>query len=105
MYRLMRLGFAVLCLVSGLWAQQTPPANAAVGNQLLSDNVNAELPKWLRLGGEYRARVEGFTGGGFKRNTEDAYLLSRLRINMYLLPTSWLRFGFQGQDAHVFWKN
>ncbi len=24
---------------------------------------------------------------------------------MFFLPTSWLRFGFQGQDAHVFGKN
>lgn len=106
MYRITTLGLIVLCFISGVWAQQTSTANAAVGDQLLlSDNANAELPKWLRLGGEYRARVEGFTGGGFKANTEDAYLLSRLRINMSLLPTSWLKFGFQGQDAHVFWKN
>src|SRR5438128_7257494 len=44
-------------------------------------------------------------GGGFKPNNEDAYLLSRVRINMFLLPTTWLKFGFQGQDAHVFGKN
>jgi len=59
----------------------------------------------LRVGAEYRARVEGFTGGVFKPNNEDAYLLSRVRINMFLLPTAWLKFGFQGQDAHVFGKN
>ena len=106
MSRTLILGTVLLSLTTGLAAQQShPPAPSAPGNTLLSDNVNAELPTWLRFSGEYRARVEGFTGGGFKPNTDDAYLLSRARINMFLLPTSWLKFGFQGQDAHVFGKN
>jgi hypothetical protein len=100
--------FAVIMfsLTASLGAQQPQHAGAtAPGNTLLSEDVNNELPHWLRLGAEYRARVEGFTGGGFKPDSEDAYLLSRVRLNMSLLPTSWLKFGFQGQDAHVFGKN
>jgi hypothetical protein len=67
--------------------------------------LNNELPKWLRFGGEYRLRVEGFTGGAFKPNNEDGYLLSRLRLNMTIQAQSWLKFAFQAQDAHVLWKN
>jgi hypothetical protein len=105
MYRLLIAITILSCVVTGLMAQQPTPAQRAAVNNLLSDDVNGELPKWLRVGAEYRARVEGFTGGAFKPNNEDTYLLSRLRINMFLLPTSWMKLGFQAQDAHVFWKN
>ncbi len=105
----MKLTLTYLCAlllaalaVSNLAAQQTP---SDATNQLFSDKLDSTLPKWLRFSGEYRARVEGFTGGGFKPNSEDAYLLSRLRINMMVQPESWLKFAFQAQDAHVFWKN
>src|SRR6185437_10774219 len=105
----MKLFFPRLCAVlllaiatANLTAQQTPISNT---NLLSSDELNNELPKWLSIGGEYRSRVEGFTGGGFKANNEDAYLLSRLRLNMIIAPESWLKFGFQAQDARAFWKN
>ncbi len=104
MIRIVRLGILSLYLTVGLFAQAAPPTPTP-GNKLLSEVLNAELPKWLQIGGEYRARVEGFTGGGFKVNTDDAYLLSRLRLNMTIRPESWLKFGFQAQDARVFWKN
>lgn len=104
MSRLFALVVLVLSLALAAFSE-TPAANAQPGDKLLSEDVNAELPKWLQLGGEYRARLEGFTGGGFKTNTEDAYLLSRLRLNLTIRPQSWLKFGFQGQDARVFWKN
>jgi len=90
-------------------AQQAlaPPAPQAApkATALLSDSLNSELPKWLHFSGDYRLRVEGFTAGGFKPNNDDAYLLSRLRLNMTVQPQSWLKFAFQAQDAHVFWKN
>ena len=105
----MKLFFPRLCAVlllaiatANLTAQQTPISNT---NLLSSDELNNELPKWLRFNGEYRARAEGFIGGGFKANNEDAYLLSRLRLNMIIAPESWLKFGFQAQDARAFWKN
>lgn len=104
MSRLIALAVLVLHLALNAFSQ-TPPVNPQPNKKLLSDDLNAELPKWLQLGGEYRARVEGFTGGAFKTNTDDAYLLSRLRLNMTIRPESWLKFGFQAQDARVFWKN
>jgi hypothetical protein len=42
---------------------------------------------------------------GFGAGNDDDYLLTRLRINMHILPTNWLKFQFQGQVARVFWKN
>ena len=103
-FRLTRFCTVLLLAITSTYLAGQQRA-AATPNQLLSDELDASLPKWLRFSGEYRARAEGFTGGGFKANTDDAYLLSRARINMFLLPTSWLKFGFQGQDAHVFGKN
>lgn len=97
------LGFAAASWsVTNLSAQQAVSSDQSV---MLSDELNHEMPKWLRFSGEYRARVEGFVDGGFKPDNEDAYLLSRLRINMMVQPSGWLKFGFQAQDAHVFWKN
>src|SRR5271157_4556895 len=42
------------------------------------DNLNRSLPRWLRIGGEYRGRLEGPMGIGFT-STNDFYLLDRLR--------------------------
>ena len=106
MYRTLCLVIVTAGFAIGLRAQQqSPSAKASPGNNLLSDEVNGDLPKWLRVGAEYRTRVEGFTGGAFKPTNEDAYFLSRLRISMFLLPTDGLKLGFQGQDSHLFWKN
>jgi len=44
------------------------------------DKLNESLPSWLRFGGEYRDRLEGPIGIGF-RGTNDFYLLDRLRVN------------------------
>ncbi|HKU26507.1 MAG TPA: alginate export family protein [Candidatus Sulfotelmatobacter sp.] len=98
-------------MAANLAAQQTPlpanPGNPSVPKteKLLSDELNKELPKWLRFSGEYRARLEGFTGGGFKPHNDDLYLLSRLRLNMLIQANDWVKFAFQAQDAYVFWKN
>ncbi len=80
--------------------QAAPPVTSSP-----SDELNKKLPKWLSFGGELRTRLEGFAGGAFKPNNDDAYLLARVRLNMKIQPANWLKFFFQGQDAHVFWKN
>lgn len=81
-------------------ASQSPPRQAARP----SDHLNGQLPRWVRFSGEFRGRLEGFAGGGFG-NSEDAYWLNRVRLNMTLIPTAWLKFQFQWQDAQVFGKN
>ena len=61
MSRVTVLGLLIL-FVSLRAFSQAPAANPQADKKLLSENVNAQLPKWLQLGGEYRARAEGFTG-------------------------------------------
>lgn len=75
-----------------------------LASALTAERLEDRLPSWLKLGGEYRARLEGFGGGSFKADNDDLYLLNRLRINLRLQPASWLKFNFQGQDARVFAK-
>jgi hypothetical protein len=69
------------------------------------DEVNRQLPAWLRFSGEYRLRLEGYTGGGFQDGSSDTYLLHRLRLDMEFLPRGWWRFHVQAQDARAFWRN
>jgi hypothetical protein len=115
--RLITITFCLIALAflnASVFAQQqspqptaavaAPPPAPAAAQPMLS-HINKELPAWLRFSGEYRMRLEGFDGGGFKPDTSDAYLLSRVRINMRVSPTQWMRFQFQGQDAQSFWKN
>src|SRR5438876_913535 len=93
---------AIACATNLVAWAETPPKDA---DKNVSDVVNEKMPRWLRFSAEYRIRLEGFTGGGFKRDNDDAYVLSRLRLTMKIQPTSWLKFMVQGQDAHVFGKN
>ncbi len=68
------------------------------------DPLNERLPKWLRFSGQARARAEGYSGGGFNSANEDAYLLTRVWLNMKIQPSPWLKFYFQSQDSHAPWK-
>src|SRR5437764_4390104 len=92
-----------LVIATAALPEEGPAANPA--DKTPGDVINDKLPKWLRFSGEYRARLEGFTGGGFKPNKSDLYGLSRLRLTMKVQPSLWLNFVLQGQDAHVFGKN
>src|ERR1700733_9317184 len=81
--------------LTGIWAQ-TPLSPS------LSEKFNELLPNWLRFSGELRERFEGYTGGSFKANSTNDYDLQRIRLGMHLIPTSWMRFYFEMQDARVF---
>ncbi len=82
--------------------QPAPPAAAPFAP---SDELNKNLPPWMRFFGEYRVRFDGQEGAGFKPANDDNYLLSRLRVNLLLRPASWLKLFGQTQDTRVFWKN
>jgi hypothetical protein len=96
----------VLCGAFGSAPLRAQPANPApVANPFSpAGEVNRILPKWLQLGGEYRARFEGFDGGGFKPDSSDAYWLSRVRLDMTIRPVWWLKFFAEGQDARAIAK-
>ena len=66
---------------------QTQPAPASpTATFSPAAEINRVLPAWLRFGGDYRARFEGYEGGGFKPATTDAYWLSRVRLNLTIRP-------------------
>jgi hypothetical protein len=56
------------------------------------------------MGGEERVRFEALDGVGFM-DTQNAYLLQRLRLSLDITPRPWLKFSFQAQDSRVFFTN
>ena len=65
--------------------------------------VDGQLTPWLQVRGEFRARVEGFTGAGFADNS-DAYWMDRFRLNATASPTTSMKLVVQIQDARAFDK-
>src|SRR5437773_7167578 len=84
----------VLGLARAAGAQTPAPAPLAVDGQ---------LTPWLQLRSEFRARVEGFSGGSFADNS-DAYWMDRFRLNATVTPTASMKFVVQLQDARAFIK-
>jgi hypothetical protein len=83
-------------------AQATTPAPepsvpAAVG-------LSGQLANWLQIRAEYRGRLEGFSGGGYKPDSSDAYMLDRFRVNATVAPAKTVKFVVQMQDARAFDK-
>jgi len=66
--------------------------------------LNRSLPRWFRIGGEYRVRLEGPTGIGFT-STDDFYSLDRLRVKLGIKPKNWLLFYGEVQDARIFFDH
>lgn len=101
----------MIALFTAALSAQTPSAPApakpaaAAPMKLVTDGFNRSLPKWLHFNGEYRSRFEGLEGLAFKPTNSDAFLLSRVRLNMKVSPTSWMRFQVQAQDAQVMGRN
>jgi hypothetical protein len=63
--------------------------------------VNSKLPEWIQFSGEYRLRPEDHTAYKFTSGADDAFLLSRLRLNLSGHPTPWFGFLVQAQDSHA----
>ena len=70
-----------------------------VGNASEEPSRLSVLPSWLKLGAEFRARVELTRHVDFEPRSQDTYYLSRLRFEVGVQPSSWLRLHLQGQDA------
>ena len=97
----------VLLSHSAAEAQPAVPLRQAADQHtyLPSAALKQWLPSWLRFSGEERVRLEGFSGNGFLPNADDAYLLSRLRLNLAIVPAGWMKFHFQAEDSRVAGKN
>jgi hypothetical protein len=86
--------------------QSTPPALPAPRSSGPPPvGLSGQLASWLQVRGEFRGRLEGFTGGGFKPGSSDAYMLDRFRINAMVAPAKTVKFVVQMQDARAFEKN
>ena len=65
------------------------------------NRANSVMPSWLRVRGEFRERVEGFDNSGFTADRDDAYALSRVRLNATITASKSLSFQANVQDARV----
>lgn len=83
-------------------AAQLAPAPTAPAPPIAL-GVNGALSPWLQVRGEFRARVEGFSGGGLTEN-EDAYWLDRFRLNATVRAAKSMLFVVQAHDARTFRK-
>jgi hypothetical protein len=70
----------------------------------LADRAHEEWT-WLRLGGELRSRLEAPTRLSFIQENDDAYLLTRMRLNARVTARPWLKFFGESQDVRAFGKN
>jgi Alginate export len=83
--------------VSSLLAAGTLP-----GQQNKDSGLPREkLPKWLKIGGEARGRLEAERGFKYVPGKDDTYYLQRLSFNVSVRPISWLSFSAQVQDCRV----
>jgi hypothetical protein len=102
---LLAASWLLLTMVACAAGQDTAPADAGAVIKSPASRINHALPEWLRFGGEYRARFEGYSGGNFRPRTTDDYLLSRLKLQLEVHPSKWLKFFTEGMDARAFAKN
>lgn len=70
-----------------------------------SSLINKRLPKWVRVGGEYRTRFESYSGGNFSAANSDGYWLSRTRLSVTLQPLPWAKVFAETQDARAIRKH
>jgi hypothetical protein len=82
---------------------QPPPAAVTPTRGPAPLGLDGQLAPWLQVRGEFRARVEGFTGGGFA-DVADAYWMDRFRLSATVSPTRSTTFVVQVHDARAFDK-
>src|SRR6476661_10752791 len=63
------------------------------------------LPAWLSVGGQLRVRAESYTGGAFKPDNSDTYVLTRVLVNARVRPTSSTTLFVEGMDGRGPWKS
>ena len=71
------------------------------GTPFINYSPLQELPSWIQLGGQIRERFEAPSGMTMINSTQQDYDASRIRIDLGIKPTSWLRFFAEAQDART----
>ncbi len=86
--------------------QSSPPAAESDSPSWLFPiaKLDESLPRWLHIGGEYRARLEGPIGIRYT-GTNDFYMLDRLRVKIAIRPMDWLELQGEVQDARIFFNH
>src|ERR1019366_7766511 len=103
------LAFVMLAMVAdaqtpGLADPQSGASTARDLDAPISDQL--KLPKWFRVGGQYKGRFEDDRGISFVPAANDTYYLQRVRILFAIMPTRWLRFVSEVQDSrNMFYGN
>jgi Alginate export len=96
---------ALLVALPLIAAPDEPGAATAVqpsgGQILLNTTPGQYMPRWLQAGGQIRGRFEDTSGSSLLNNSSDAYYLSRIRVDLGVSPTRWLRVFVQAQDARA----
>jgi hypothetical protein len=100
---------ALLAVPLAASAQQPTPSTAPAPAAQITpaprppfpNRANNVMPSWLRVRGEFRERVEGFENSGFVADRDDAYALSRVRLNATITASKNLSFQANVQDARV----
>ena len=69
--------------------------------QRVTRAVNKRMVRWLSVSGEFRIRFEGRINEHFRSGNSDSYLLTRLRLDVDVHPTSWFRLFLEGQDSQA----
>lgn len=77
----------------------TAPVDQALGVRPVAEPVGQTLPRWLTVGGEYRARGEAIYGQG---TIGDEFALNRLRFKVGVKFAPWAGAFVQFQDVRVF---
>jgi hypothetical protein len=105
------LALASAALTTVLPAQTKPDADSAAQAEEkqwtfrdLDAPISEQLgfPRWLRLGGQYRGRLEDDSALGFVPGAQEVYYLERVRLDLFVKPTPWLTFKAEMQDSRNF---
>src|ERR1035441_748286 len=88
-------------LTTSLFASAPNAPPTQTGQRMVYWSPADKLPKWLHVAGQIRGRWEVPSGTSLTSNAQDGYYASRLRFTVGVQPTSWLRFGFEAQDART----
>jgi len=94
-----------LTTVPAIAIAQTPTQSGAVVKPAEQSAPAGTLPAWINIGGQLRARAEAYTGGGFKADNSDAYVLTRVLLNARVHTTRTTSLFVEGMDSRRPWKN
>src|SRR6266550_829548 len=83
---------------------QTTPRNIANVKPVEAAPVGVP-PAWLTIGGQLRVRAEAYSGGGFRPDNSDTYVLTRVLLSARVQASRTTSFFVEGMDARGPWKN